>query len=387
MFSQRSKRRFYKFMTIILCITLLYKIISLTVPFISDKLKTITVVSSSLSFIDGGIVLAEQTINEFQNNSNANKKDEPINIIENNNKISQLPDKDEDINKNNKEKTSKPIPINIEKEPPAPPRPANSGDIYDNIVLSGNNNTFFNLEYGSVKNISPLSNQELLDLSKQPSPIKLDDTEQPQVLIYHTHATESYQPYDCDWYDLSYNARNTDNSKNMVAVGNILEQKLKNAGIGVVHDATQHDNPSYTGAYSRSKTTINSYLKKYPSIKVILDIHRDALQGDNFITSPTTEIDGKKVAQVMIVTTHDNNSGTQPKYRENFKFASAIQQKLEKNHPTITRPMLFDDREYNQDLSTGGLLVEVGGHGNTLSEAQYAMSYFADALIDVLSKK
>lgn len=381
MFITERSKRFYKTIAIVLCITLLYKLISLTVPFISDKLKTITVVSASLSFIDGGVVLAEQTISDFQNNSNDTQTEE---VIQNENSVETQKENKQTDKDNDVQKTQQNEEISITAEPPAPARPANAGDIYDSVVSAGNNNTFLNLEYGSVKNISPLSNQELIDLSKQPSPIKLDDTDEPQVLIYHTHATESYQPYDCDWYDLSYNARNVDNSKNMVAVGNILEQKLKNAGIGVIHDTTQHDNPSYTGAYSRSETTINSYLEKYPSIKVILDVHRDALQGDNVITAPTVEIDGKKVAQIMIVATHDNNSGTQPNYKENFKFASAVQQTLEKSHPTITRPMLFDEREYNQEMASGALLVEVGGHGNTLSEAQYAMSYFADALIDVL---
>lgn len=381
-------------MSILLSFTLIYKLISLTVPFIADSLKTITVVSSSLSFIDGGIVLAQQAINDFQNkpdNNNTPHQQPKDKTDVQNNQNTDTPQVE--VNNSDKaipnENTSKPPAqntINITLEPPAPPKPQNAGVVLDKMLSAGDNTKFFNLEHGSVKNLSPLSNQELLDLSKQPSPIKLEDTTQPQVLIYHTHATESYQPYDCDWYDLSYNARSADNSKNMVSVGNILEEKLKNAGIGVIHDTTQHDNPSYTGAYNRSKTTINSYLQKYPSIKVVLDVHRDALQGDNVITAPTVEIDGKKVAQVMIISTHDNNSGTQPHYKENFKFASAIQQELEKTHPTITRPILFDDRSYNQNLSTGGLLIEVGGHGNTLSEAQYAMSYFSDALITVLKR-
>lgn len=386
MFKCNKPKWYFKFMSILIAFTLAYKLISLTVPFLSDKLNTITVVSASLSFLDGGVVLAQHSIDNLQNENQeiiSQVQDESnINTSENQNKS--LTNQGDTVKENDNQNTQ--TEIVIEKEPEAPPRPENSGDIYDKIVTKGTTSAFFDLEYGSVKNISSLSNQELLELSKQPSPIMLEDTTEPQVLIYHTHATESYQPYDCDWYDLSYNARNVDNSKNMVAVADVLEQKLINAGIGVIHDTTQHDNPSYTGAYDRSITTINSYLEKYPSIKVVLDIHRDAIQGDNYITAPTIDVNGQKVAQIMIVSTHDNNSGTQPQFRENFKFACNIQQTLEKLCPNITRPLLFDERYYNQEVSTGALLVEVGGHGNTLSEAKYAMTYFADALIDVLKE-
>lgn len=387
MFKLNKKGLYVKFMSVLIGFTLTYKAILFTTPFILDKLQTLSVVSASLSFLDGGVVLAKQTMTEIKS-PHDNKTDTENTVITAQNNPKPQEDKEqEQTTPTNESENTKTELVNIQKEPPAPARPQNAGDVYDNQVKKANNSTFVDLEYGSVKNISSLSPNEIVQLSQNPSPITLEDTTAPQVLIYHTHATESYQPYDCDWYDLSYNARNVDNQKNMVAVGNVLEQKLKQAGIGVIHDTTQHDNPSYTGAYSRSQTTIKSYLEKYPSIKVILDVHRDALQGDNFITAPTVSLDGKKVAQIMIVSTHDDNTGTQPNYRENFKFASNIQKTLEKEHPTITRPMLFDDRNYNQELSIGALLVEVGGHGNTLSEAQYAMEYFSDALIKVLKKQ
>ena len=120
---------------------------------------------------------------------------------------------------------------------------------------------------------------EIESIMEQGMNIHLEDTPEPQVLIFHTHATgESYEPYDSENYDMRNTWRSTDNTNNMIVVGDALEQALKDAGIGVIHDRTQHDYPSYNGAYERSAETIKSYLEKYPTIKVALDVHRDAIQ-------------------------------------------------------------------------------------------------------------
>ncbi len=368
---------------VLLGIVLLYRGMLWTLPLFSKQLKTITVMSAGLSFIDGGMVLAEQEIAQFQ----AEDGDfYPSHAAQEDQLSDTLSSEEAAPVSSEAETASSPTASSTEETPEAeaPPRPENAGDVIRQTLTAGNSEQFVALSSGSVKNLSYLSNEEVVSLSEAALPFALEDTSEPQVLIYHTHATESYQPYYCDWYDLAYNARNTDNAQNMVAVGDVLAQKLTEAGIGVIHDSTQHDNPSYTGAYDRSRETIQKYLDQYPSIKVILDIHRDALQGDNVITAPATEIGGKKTAQLMMICCADDGSGELPNFKNNLTFACALQKQMESTYPTLTRPILFDERSYNQDMAPGALLVEVGGHGNTLNEAKNAIALFADSLIQVL---
>ena len=116
---------------------------------------------------------------------------------------------------------------------------------------------------------------------------ELNDSE-PQVLIMHTHETESYEPYTRDFYDSSFTSRTTDDSMNMAAVGDKIAEQLEGAGIGVIHDVTKHDYPSYNGSYDRSRVTALDILAENPSIKVVLDIHRDAIErADGTRIAPT----------------------------------------------------------------------------------------------------
>ncbi len=201
-----------------------------------------------------------------------------------------------------------------------------------------------------------------------------------EVLILHTHATESYEGYDADYYDKRNTWRSTDNNKNMVAVGNILEEKLTQAGIGVVHDTAQYDYPSYNGSYDRAAVAIQNYLAEYPDIQLILDVHRDGIQRDeNTIVKPYTVINGKKAAQVMIL------CGTEPDgWTDNLRTAAAVTDALESACPTLMRPIFLSGGRYNMDLCGGTILLEFGSQANTLEEALYAAELAGDALADYL---
>ncbi len=155
-------------------------------------------------------------------------------------------------------------------------------------------------------------------------------------------------------------------------VGDAIQTELEAQGIGVIHVRTIHDDPSYTGAYDRSRASILPILEQYPSIKVALDIHRDAISGEGVAYQPYTEVNGREAAQVMIISGCDDGTMGMPEYMKNFHFACALQQQLESDTPHLTRPILFDYRKYNQDLTTGSLLIEVGSHGNTLEQVQYS---------------
>ncbi len=213
-------------------------------------------------------------------------------------------------------------------------------------------------------------------------PFSLSKTDKPQVLILHTHATETYMPYTCDYYTSEYNSRTTDNSKNMVRIGEIISNMLNNAGISVIHAKTQHDYPSYTGSYSNSAKTVCDYIKKYPSIKVVLDLHRDALSSGNDKYKLVSEINGKKAAQVMLVMGSQSGTVTNyPNWKENLKLAVRLQQIIEKNYPTLARPMVVASKNYNQSLTNGSMLIEFGTDANALSEAEYSAQLVGECLI------
>ncbi len=245
---------------------------------------------------------------------------------------------------------------------------------------------YFNLKTaGQVQNLTSIPNETLESESRLRPAFNIELYGEPQVLIMHTHTTESFEPYERDAWDATFNYRTTDNSRNMVMVGDAIAEQLINVGISVIHDATIHDYPSYTGSYDRSRQTVQKLLAEYPSIKVVLDIHRDAISRDGVITQPTTEINGKKAAQVMIISGCDDGTMGMPNYMQNFHFACLLQQQMESDYPGLTRPILFDYRKYNQDLTTGSLLIEVGTHGNTLEQAAYAGELIGISLARTLS--
>ena len=212
------------------------------------------------------------------------------------------------------------------------------------------------------------------------------DSAAPQVLIMHTHATEDYRLSAGLWFTPGDGARSTDRSINMCAVGRVMADTLNAAGICTLHDETLNDYPSYTGSYANSRAVVQQYLAQYPSIKVVLDVHRDAIERENGTRcAPVCTIDGRQAAQVMIICGCDNGTSVQlPAWRQNLRFAAAWERSMEAKYPGLTRPVLFSYQFYNQDLTTGSLLIEIGGHGNNLNEALYAGYLAAQGLVETL---
>ena len=248
-------------------------------------------------------------------------------------------------------------------------------------VLEGD--SYINLDSGQVRNITSVGNDELLAESRLAPEFEIEANGEPQILIMHTHATESYEPYERDFYDNSFNSRTTDPTMNMIAVGDKIAAELEAAGIGVLHDTTLHDYPSYNGSYDRSRETVQKYLDEYPSIKIVLDVHRDAIERESGERiAPVAEIDGKNAAQVMIISGCDDGTMGMPDYMKNFRFAAMLQSQLESDWEGLTRPVLFDYRKYNQDLTTGSILIEVGGHANSIDQALYSGELIGKSLVN-----
>lgn len=250
----------------------------------------------------------------------------------------------------------------------------NSGSIMEVTFTDNGGPDFINLPAGGqLRNCTDLPGETVYSEAVKPHSIKLSMySSEPQVLIIHTHTSESYEPVEKSYYDGDYICRSEDPDNSVVAVGTAIAEELASAGIAVLHDGTLHDG-QYTGAYTRSLSTTRDILDEFPSIKIILDIHRDAIEeNDGTRISAVTEIEGKKAAQVMIISAADDGTYDMPDYLENLRFASALQQSMSVLYPTLARPVLFQYCQYNQQLSTGSLLIEVGSHGNSIDQAVYS---------------
>lgn len=258
------------------------------------------------------------------------------------------------------------------------------GKIIEKFISPYNAGLSYNNVY--VKNSTTLSIDIKALLSKELS-FKVKKSSDPQVLILHTHATETFMSKDTNYYSEDYTSRTTDNEKNMVMVGKIVSEKLNNAGIKTIHSEEKHDYPSYTGSYTRAAKTINSYLKKYPSIKIVLDLHRDAVaSGESDKVKLVTEIEGKKAAQVMIVMGSQSGGVTNfPDWQENLKLALRLQQTIEVKYPTLARPLSLMSKNYNESLTKGSMLIEFGTDANTLDEAAYSAQLVGDSIVSLLN--
>ncbi len=208
-----------------------------------------------------------------------------------------------------------------------------------------------------------------------------EETDKPQVLILHTHTTEAYMTYDAGYCNPADRARTRDHKKNVCAVGEAVRLTLAQEGIAAIHDTTVHDSPQYTGAYTRSADTAAAYLKKYPTIKVVLDLHRDAVLEGSAVVKPTATVNGKKAAQMMLITGVVSTPALPHKnWGKNLTLSTHLQKALTTLSPDLMRPLNVVASRYNQHLSPGWVLVEVGAEGNTVEEAVYAGQLLARAL-------
>lgn len=236
-----------------------------------------------------------------------------------------------------------------------------------------------------VKNYTDFSLDIATEL-KRGLPFKIENNHQVQVLIFHTHTCESYLKSDTGYYPSDYYPRSTNNKENVTSVGDEIEKQLKKAGIGVIHDKTKHDYPSYNGGYDRSYQTIQKYMEKYKGIKVVLDIHRDAIGDDTTgKVKPTFKYKGEKASQIMIMTGYQYEGGGDfPFWRDNLDFAIKLQQTAETMYPGLTRPLNFGEYTYNLNVCNGSLLIEFGTDVNTIDEVKRSGKMVGKALAKVL---
>lgn len=203
--------------------------------------------------------------------------------------------------------------------------------------------------------------------------------EGPKVLILHTHATESFTQTQLRYEETSA-YRTLDPEHNMLAVGELVTELLEEAGIGVLHDTTLHDYPSYNSAYTHAASSIRDYLERYPTIELVLDLHRDAADTPTGQLVTTCSVGGETAAQLMFVVGTDTRL-THPDWERNLSLALKLQALLERENPGICRAMELSKNRYNQHLGDRALLIEVGAAGNTLDQALLAARELVEAII------
>lgn len=209
-------------------------------------------------------------------------------------------------------------------------------------------------------------------------PIRLE-TGKPQILIIHTHSSEAYSPAGLDKYDDLGTNRTLDQNLNVIRIGKELAKIFEDCGLNVIHDTQVFDYPSYTGSYNRSCEAVEKYLADYPSIKIVIDLHRDALCSDTVTYKTTATEQGVCASQVMLFVGSDASGLEHPNWRQNLSLALYLQNAVCQSYPSLMRPITLTKYRYNQHLSPGSMILEVGSNGNTLQEALAAIRLFGKA--------
>ena len=211
--------------------------------------------------------------------------------------------------------------------------------------------------------------------------LKKKDTE---IIIYHTHTTETYSKSENLEYEASGDFRTLDKNANVVRVGNYLKELLEKKEVKVYHDTEYYDYPSYNLSYSKAGKAILALTKKYKGANVVLDIHRDALGSQSEIYKPIVNINGEDVAQILLVVGTNQGGLKHPNWRENLKFALKLQQVANQKYPGLCRYVNLRKDRFNQQVANGALIVEMGATGNTMDEVLRATELFSEILLEVI---
>ena len=283
--------------------------------------------------------------------------------------------------------TATPEPETVEEEKDeTPPQTTTAPDgIIPSTLKASNSPVYATYDNVSIRNYTdyPLDVKALLEAAPQLTPAE----DGPDVLIYHSHATEAYTMDGTDMYEETDNHRTLNTEQNMVRIGTEMTKILEEAGLEVIHDTTLYDYPDYNEAYNRSSQAVKETLDKYPSIRLVIDVHRDALVANDGTIYKTVAGTVDNCAQVMMVMGTDSQGQTHPNWRVNLSLATAIQKALADKWSTLARPIALRTSRFNQHYSTGCLLVEIGSHGNTLQEAITAGRLFARTIADLFQSK
>ena len=211
-----------------------------------------------------------------------------------------------------------------------------------------------------------------------------------RVLIYHTHTYEAFEPQTKGEYKPAERWRTADPEHNVTRVGSELARILRDEyGMIVVHDATAFEPPVLSTAYQRSLEMLENYMARGETFDLYLDIHRDAY-AESRTGGNTAPVGDAEAAHVMFLVgkgsgTHMGQEFAQkPDWEENLSLAESITEAINSKAPGLCRPVSTKNSRYNQHVSTGALLIEVGNNMNSLDEAFASVPYIARAIAAVM---
>ncbi len=287
-----------------------------------------------------------------------------------------------------------------ETEPPSTDVSTGAGGLYDfdyslvpeghtpivpmdlSLIRYGEN--YINNSSGYTPDVAALLNKNL----GQGGYVPLAAESGPVVLIVHTHGTEAYSPDGAISVPQGEeDARSVDVEKNVVSVGRVLAETLIKNGVPTAHCTVMHDSVQYKDSYARAEQTIKKYLAEYPTIKLVIDVHRDSiLKSDGELVRPVAEYGGQGAAQLMCVVGTPWEGDSHPRWQDNLSLALKLRHLLNSQCENICRPVFLKSHTYNQELAPYSLLVEVGAGGNSLEEALRSAVLLGEQLATLIAQ-
>ena len=258
---------------------------------------------------------------------------------------------------------------------------ADGKDAKTEIIEENNKKDTYNKIYNGVK----IKNESKYKLTEEDLKPDIDFKNKEDIVIYHTHTCESYTKTEKYTYKSSGNFRTTDLNYSVARVGEELKKYLDKYDFNVIHNKTYHDYPKYNGSYTRSLETIEKILKTSKA-SLVIDLHRDAL-GSNSKYAPSVKINGEEAAQLMFVIGTDGGGLKHDKWKKNLKLAIKIQKKANEMYPGLFKPIIVRNSRYNQHVSEGACIIEVGATGNTLEQCLVSMKYLSSVIFEVMKEE
>ena len=235
----------------------------------------------------------------------------------------------------------------------------------------------YTTEYNGVKIRNETDNIKLTEEMLKPEV----SVNMKNILIYHTHSSESYTSSENYQYTATGNFRTTDINYNAVRVGTELTNYMQHYGYNVIHDTTIYDK-SYSESYDRSLSGVAKLLEENEDTDILFDIHRDAIADSSY--APTVKIGDEEAAQLMFVIGSNGGGSKHDNWNQNLKLAIKIQEKANELYPGLFKPIVLRDSRYNQQLAIGASIIEVGATGNTMEQCLTSMKYLSKVLSEVL---
>lgn len=232
----------------------------------------------------------------------------------------------------------------------------------DFFIIDNNMNEIVSRE-GSIRDIN-INYEEINDKTN--------------IVIYHTHATESYIPESVNYY-------HSQNEKyNVLGLGKKLCENLSNFGLNVKHIGAYNDLPTYSQSYLKSCKVVEAEIKDDKK-NILIDVHRDAgdknTSYEKFLKGVTkTAINDKTVATFSLVIGGSNENIDKLK-----EIAKIVKNNSDKLYPGLCRDIIIRPNSYfNQDLSDYSLLIEIGSNYNTIEEAEYTCDLISEILCETI---